>query len=268
MDSLGTSASGDLEKLISVTASDHRAAAVDEQPTAQAIPIPSDLGQSPLYRLDTLPCSNDLCSAEPIDDPSTDVSAEADPIRSNHSSDHSANVEDVSDEGTKPADVATAPVTASKDTPSSAVEPIPYYATPKIMVHKPSQSSQSEDSGPRTIDQVLTGQVNERRFSSPDEGVQATEPTSHRSSSSSSNSSVTPQVTRSLTGAAVHKRMAVKKRSLYLRKARNFAARKTILKMTLGRQLAVPTKEALRQLAHGEGVIEVAPLTTEAQPQF
>ena len=46
----------------------------------------------------------------------------------------------------------------------------------------------------------------------------------------------------------------VKKRKTALRKARNLAARKFILKATLGRQLAVPTKEALRRLAKGEDV--------------
>ena len=46
----------------------------------------------------------------------------------------------------------------------------------------------------------------------------------------------------------------VKKRKTALRKARNLAARKIILKATLGRQLAVPTKEALRRLAKGEDV--------------
>lgn len=34
-------------------------------------------------------------------------------------------------------------------------DPIPYYATPKIMVHKPSESFQSDTSGPRTIDEIL-----------------------------------------------------------------------------------------------------------------
>lgn len=46
----------------------------------------------------------------------------------------------------------------------------------------------------------------------------------------------------------------VKKRKTALRKARNLAARNIILKATLGRQLAVPTKEALRRLAKGEDV--------------
>ena len=44
----------------------------------------------------------------------------------------------------------------------------------------------------------------------------------------------------------------VKRRKLYLRKARNAAARKPILKAALGRELANDTKPVLRRLAHGE----------------
>lgn len=64
-----------------------------------------------------------------------------------------------------------------------------------------------------------------------------------------------PQLTRLPTGAVVRKPLKVKRGSLYLRKARNLAARKTILKMTLGRQLAAPTKQSLRQLAKGESAV-------------
>lgn len=46
----------------------------------------------------------------------------------------------------------------------------------------------------------------------------------------------------------------LKKRKLYLRKARNAAARRFILKATLGRQLAGQTKPALRRLADGETI--------------
>lgn len=47
----------------------------------------------------------------------------------------------------------------------------------------------------------------------------------------------------------------LKRRKLYLRKARNLAMRKTILQAMLGRQLADQTKPALRMLAHGERVL-------------
>ena len=46
----------------------------------------------------------------------------------------------------------------------------------------------------------------------------------------------------------------VKKRKLYVRKARNAAARKVVLDITLGRELAKQTKPALRRLARGERV--------------
>lgn len=46
----------------------------------------------------------------------------------------------------------------------------------------------------------------------------------------------------------------LKKRKLYLRKARNAAARRVILNITLGRELAKQTKPALRRLAKGEHV--------------
>jgi hypothetical protein len=47
----------------------------------------------------------------------------------------------------------------------------------------------------------------------------------------------------------------LRKRKLYLRKARNLAARKVILNITLGRELAKQTKPALRRLAKGEYVV-------------
>lgn len=58
----------------------------------------------------------------------------------------------VSDEEPTPALTPPAPV---KDRVSVPGDPVPYYATPKIMVHKPSKSSQSDTSGPRTIDEIL-----------------------------------------------------------------------------------------------------------------
>lgn len=75
-----------------------------------------------------------------------------------------------------------------------------------------------------------------------------------------------PQLTRLPTIEVVHKALKVKRRSLYLRKARNLAARKTILKVTLGRQLAVPTKQSLRQLASGESAIAGLPVVSQTLP--
>lgn len=58
-----------------------------------------------------------------------------------------------------------------------------------------------------------------------------------------------------LEGAAAPVLPPLKKRKLYLRKARNLAVRKTVLKAMLGRQLADQTKQALRVLAHGERLL-------------
>ena len=116
------------------------------------------------------------------------------------------------------------------------------------MVHRPSGSFQSNRSGPRTIDEIL---ANER----------AQSPSPKRSpvikkGADPAVKSVIPPGIDTPTGEGVHKLVKVKRRSLYLRKARNLAARKTFLKMSLGRQLAMPTKQALRQLAQGEAVVE------------
>lgn len=58
-----------------------------------------------------------------------------------------------------------------------------------------------------------------------------------------------------LEGASAPVLPPVKRRKLYLRKARNLAMRKTVLKVMLGRQLAGQTKPALRMLAHGETLL-------------
>ena len=58
-----------------------------------------------------------------------------------------------------------------------------------------------------------------------------------------------------LEGASAPVLPPLKRRKLYLRKARNIAMRKTVLKAVLGRQLAAQTKPALRMLAHGERVL-------------
>lgn len=139
------------------------------------------------------------------------------------------------------------------DRVSVPTDPTPYYATPKIMLHKPSQSSQSNTSGPRTIDEVLArereGPLSEQQLPSTKGIPEAPVP------------SVMPRPIDTPTGPGVHRIVRVKRRNLYMRKARNAAARKTILKMTLGRQLAGPTKQALRQLANGETIIEEPPVT-------
>ena len=64
---------------------------------------------------------------------------------------------------------------------------------------------------------------------------------------------VLPRSTNTLSEVAVVP-VRIKKRKTALRKTRNVLVRKTFLKASLGRQLAVPTKEALRRQAKGEDV--------------
>ena len=125
---------------------------------------------------------------------------------------------------------------------------VPYYATPKIMVHKPSQSSEAEHPASRTIDEVL---ANERPSLPQERDSQAP-----YSTQDGNLTDAPPMQSMSLRPIAwqAPKDQTVKKRKLYLRKLRNAAARKTILKATLGRQLAIPTKQMLRLLANGENL--------------
>ena len=127
---------------------------------------------------------------------------------------------------------------------------VPYHATPKILIHKPSQSSEAENPASRTVDEVL---ANERR-SLPQEG---SDQPFEESVPDGNLIDGPPMQSMSLAPIAWqnpqdHK---VHKRKLYIRKLRNAAARKTILKATLGRQLAVPTKQMLRLLANGGNVV-------------
>ena len=146
----------------------------------------------------------------------------------------------------KPATPNTTPITPLMDRVSVPSTSVPYYATPKIMVHRPSQSSE-ENPASRTIDEVL---ANERQ-SMPQE-------TNSESSHTTPDATLDecPMQTMSLKPIAwqAPEDQKVKKRKLYLGKMRNAAARKTILKATLGRQLAIPTKQMLRLLANGENL--------------
>lgn len=72
---------------------------------------------------------------------------------------------------------------------------------------------------------------------------------SPRAHSAGSHSPVLPKIAENVEEPKTPK---IKRRKLYLRKARNVAARKVILKVALGRELANDTKPALRRLAHGE----------------
>lgn len=142
-----------------------------------------------------------------------------------------------------PATPSTTPIPPVVDRISPPSSSVPYYAPPKIMVHKPSQSSVSENPASRTIDEVLAN-----------DGQSL--PQAPGSTQDSNLTDAAPMQSMSLTPIAwqAPKTPVLKKRNLYLRKIRNAAARKTILQLTLGRQLAVPTKEMLRLLANGENL--------------
>lgn len=116
------------------------------------------------------------------------------------------------------------------------------------MVHKPSQSSEAENSALRTMDEVLA----DERQSLPQE-IDSQLP---HSTQDGNLTDAPPMESMSLRPIAwqAPKDQKVKKGKLYLRKIRNAAARKTILKATLGRQLAIPTKQMLRLLANGENL--------------
>ena len=147
-----------------------------------------------------------------------------------------------------PATPSTTPIPPVVDRISPPSSSVPYYATPKIMVHKPSQSSVSENSASRTIDELLAN----NRQSLP----QATALQAPGSTQDGNLTDVAPMQSMSLTPIAwqAPETKVLKRRKLYLRKIRNVAARKTILQLTLGRQLAIPTKEMLRLLANGENL--------------
>ena len=147
----------------------------------------------------------------------------------------------------KPATLPATPIPPLMDRVSVPSTSVPYYATPKIMVHKPSQSSE-ENPASRTIDEIL---ANERQSMS-----QGTNSQSSHTTLDDNLLDESPMQTMSLKPIAFQAPgdQKVQKRKLYLRKIRNAAARKTILKATLGRQLAIPTKQMLRLLANGENL--------------
>ena len=143
---------------------------------------------------------------------------------------------------------STTPIPHVVDEISGPSSSVPYYATPKIMVHKPSQSSEAENPASRTIDEVLAN----GRQSLPQERKS---PTPH-STQDANMADAPPMQTMSVRPTAwqAPEDQKVRKGKLYLRKFRNAAARKTILQVTLGRQLAIPTKQMLRLLANGENL--------------
>lgn len=116
------------------------------------------------------------------------------------------------------------------------------------MVHEPSQSSESENPASRTIDEVLASE----RQGLPQEIASQTPGLTQEGNLTDA----APMQSMSLTPIALQapKDQVLKRRKLYLRKIRNAAARKIFLQLTLGRQLAIPTKQMLRLLANGENL--------------
>ncbi|KAL9127299.1 MAG: hypothetical protein Q9217_003786 [Psora testacea] len=129
----------------------------------------------------------------------------------------------------------------AKDPTKSEPPPI----IPIIKIQRASKSSDhsevpyQEVTARPTIDSVLRG--DRQRISK------------HPANQGSNFMAVLPQPTDTLPEIAPIP-IRVTKRKIALRKTRNAIARKTLLKMGLGRQLAIPTKEALRRQAKGEDV--------------
>lgn len=127
------------------------------------------------------------------------------------------------------------------------------------MVHKPSSSSVSEGPDTLTIDEVL---ARERQAESLT--TIPPMPTALPAPAWKVPDAITagPDATGNLPNVPIgvpglpdaSKTLKQKKRVAYKWKARNLAARMTILNATLGRQLAGPTKQALRSLAKGQTV--------------
>ena len=160
------------------------------------------------------------------------------------------NVTDVPLDEKTPAGSPVKPMTPVMDRISVPSHSVPYYATPKIMIHEPSQSSEAENSNSNstTSDEVLAN----KRQTLPQE----TESQPLHSAPDGNPVAPAPMQSMSLRPITwqAPKDQKIQKRKLYLRKVRNAAARKTILKATLGRQLAIPTKQMLRLLACGESM--------------
>ena len=132
---------------------------------------------------------------------------------------------------------------------------VPYYAEPKITVQKPSESDVSDISATGTIDEVVAVE----RLGSTQQGLpQAGGPilVPHIPAPEGQILDVkAPEVGFSGVSALdVPKVAKMKKRSKAIRQTRSIVARETILKALLGRQLAKPTKQALKMLAKGEYV--------------
>ena len=123
------------------------------------------------------------------------------------------------------------------------------------MVQKPSDSSVSDLSGPHTIDKVLASErLASSQQSLPKAGELTTVPPNPASEWQVPEVPASGMQVPVVSVPALAKTPQIRRRTKVMRKTRNVAARKTILKILLGRQLAGPTKQALSMLAKGENV--------------
>ena len=132
---------------------------------------------------------------------------------------------------------------------------VPYYAKPKITIQKPSESDISDISAQRTIDDVL---AEERLVSSqtslPQPGGLSTVPPISAPDWQLPDVQGLGVEVPGVSALEVPKVPKMKKRSKAVRQTRRITGREIVLKALLGRQLAKPTKLALKSLAKGENV--------------
>ena len=144
-------------------------------------------------------------------------------------------------------DPVTNPVEAVQEPNNSEVPP----TIPIIKIQGPSrdqsESGTNYQSAQPTIDSVLAEERKRTTEEEADRGVEQAR------SGNIELVAVLPQPTDTGAGTTIVP-ARLKKRKLALRKTRNALARKTMLKAGLGRQLAIPVKEALQRQANGEDV--------------
>ncbi|MCJ1468251.1 hypothetical protein MMC07_006879 [Pseudocyphellaria aurata] len=132
--------------------------------------------------------------------------------------------------------------------PRSSVES-PKLPVPKIFIERVSDAPESDMAWPSSRPQTIEEKRQEGKLRQALTGALSAGASGSKTHSAGLHSPILPQIAEDVEEPKTPK---IKRRRLYLRKARNVAARKTILKATLGRELAQDTKPALRRLAHGE----------------
>lgn len=125
---------------------------------------------------------------------------------------------------------------------------------PRIYVQNPSDAT--ENDVPSSVRKVSVFRENSIKGPRPLPSATGTATIRKSSSSRRPSGPTNPEAAKdAATNDGELRTPPLKKRKLYLRKARNVAARTVILKITLGRELAKQTKPALRRLAKGEYVV-------------